>query len=142
MENAKKEIGEILKEMRAIDPDGIMIVLIDNFKSHNNNYIKNLAKELDIDLFFLPTYSPQLQPIEKVWLEIKYKIFKFKIDFPAFKNMKKTERTKLLMDLVEIFYYESVKSKNKWNMLLNDFILPNIKKLHPRTNSDIVLENK
>ena len=46
------------------------------------------------------------------------------------------------MDLVEIFYYESVKSKNKWNMLLNDLILHNIKKLHPRTNSDIVLENK
>ena len=97
MENAKKEtIGEILKEMRAIDPDGIMIVLIDNFKSHNNNYIKDLAKELDIDLFFLPTYSPQLQPIEKVWLEIKYKIFKFKIDFPAFKNMKKNRKNEVI----------------------------------------------
>ena len=58
-ENAKEEtIGKILKEMRKIDSDSIMIVLIDNFKSHNNHYIKNLAKELDIDLFFLPLYSP------------------------------------------------------------------------------------
>ena len=142
-ENAKKEtIGEILKEMRKIDPDGIMIVLIDNFKSHKNSYIKNLAKELDIDLFFLPPYSPQLQPIEKVWLDIKHQIFKFKIDFPEFKKMKKDERRALLMELVELYYYESVKSKNKWNMVFNDFILPNIKKLHPRTNSDIVLEKK
>ena len=142
-ENAKKEtIGEILKEIRKIDPDSIMIVLIDNFKSHKNPYIKNLAKELDIDLFFLPPYSPQLQPIEKVWLEIKHNIFKYKIDFPDFKKMKKDQRKVILMELVELYYYEAVKSKNKWNMLLKDFILPNIKKLHPRTNSDIVLEKK
>ena len=54
--------------------------------------------------------------------------------------MKKEDRLELLKSLVEDFYYLFAESKNKWNYLLNDFILPVIKQLHPRTNSHIVLE--
>ena len=141
-ENAKKEtIAEILKEMRIVDPEGIHIVFIDNFSSHKSDLVKDTAKELDIDLMFLPAYSPQLQPVEKVWLDIKNSIFQYKIAYiPDLKEMNKNDRLDLLMELVEEFYYVSVESKNKWNYLLNDYILPVIKQLHPRTNSHVELE--
>ena len=141
-ENARKEtIAKIMREMRSVDPDGILIVFIDNFSSHRSNLVKETAKELDIDLMFLPPYSPQLQPVEKIWLDIKNAIFQYKITYtPNFKEMKKEDRLELLKSLVEDFYYLFAESKNKWNYLLNDFILPVIKQLHPRTNSHIVLE--
>ena len=32
--------------------------------------VKDLAQELNIELCYLPAYSPQLQPVEKVWNKV------------------------------------------------------------------------
>src|SRR3990167_2236835 len=42
-------------------------IILDNGPAHNNPKVKNLAKEIGIVLHFLPTYSPNLNPIERVW---------------------------------------------------------------------------
>jgi len=67
MENSIKEtIMGLLKDIRKQNPEEIIFLLIDNFSSHKADVVKNLANELNIELCYLPPYSPQLQPIEKV----------------------------------------------------------------------------
>ena len=142
MENSKKEtIMDLLKELRKRHPDEIIFILIDNFPSHKADVVKNLAKELDIELFYLPPYSPQLQPIEKVWLKIKRDNMPYKVDYiQNFSQMDKDEKLAKLNELVENSFYETVKSKSMWNKVLNNYIKPTIKRLHPHYNSDVILE--
>jgi len=48
-----------------------IVGIIDNFSSHKSKLVMQKAKELDIYLVFLPTYSPDLNPIEFIWKSIK-----------------------------------------------------------------------
>lgn len=142
MENSTKEtIMDLLKDIRNQNPEEQIFLLIDNFSSHRANLVKDLAKEINIELCYLPPYSPQLQPIEKIWYKIKRDNMKYKIDYiKDFKEMDKEEKLDKLKEIVENTFYEAVKSKNMWNKVLNNYIKPTIKKLHPRYNSNVKLE--
>jgi transposase len=48
-----------------------IIVVLDNFPSHRANVVKKRAEELGIYLVYLPSYSPDLNPIECLWRSIK-----------------------------------------------------------------------
>lgn len=126
MENSKKEtIIECLESLRKKNPIGTILLLIDNFPSHKSTIVKEKAKELDILLCYLPPYSPQLQPIERIWKDIKKSISQYKINnIKEYKKLKKDKITKLLKELVEKNYYKLVKSKNKWNKVFTTYILP------------------
>ncbi len=50
-------------------PDSILVM--DNAMYHHAGIITDLAFMTDIDLLFLPPYSPELNPIERVWKLIK-----------------------------------------------------------------------
>jgi len=67
----KETIVELLKEIKNVNQDSIIFLLIDNFPSHTSTLVKETAKELGIKLCFLPAYSPQLQPIEKYGIKEK-----------------------------------------------------------------------
>ena len=55
MENSTKEtIMDLLKDIRKQNPNKIIFLLIDNFRSHKADVVKNLAKELNIELCYLP----------------------------------------------------------------------------------------
>lgn len=80
MENSKKEtILECFKSLRAKNPNGVILLIIDNFSSHTSNFIKEESIKLNIESCFLPSYSPQLQPIEKIWKDMKRLMSEFKI---------------------------------------------------------------
>ena len=71
-DNSKKEdIIEFLKLIRAINPYGRIMIILDNFQSHHANLTTSTAAKLNIDLIFLPPYSPHLNPIEFIWKTIK-----------------------------------------------------------------------
>lgn len=142
MENSTKEtIKNLFKDIRKQNPKEIIFLLIDNFSSHKADIVKNLAKELNIELCYLPPYSPQLQPIEKVWYKNKRDNMQYKIDkIKNFKKMDKDEKLNKLKEIVENSFYKTVKSKTMWNKVLNEYIKPPIKKLHPRYNSEVKLE--
>ena len=142
MENSTKEtIKNLFKDIRKQNPKEIIFLLIDNFSSHKANIVKNLAKELNIELCYFPPYSPQLQPIEKVWYKNKRDNMQYKIDkIKNFKKMDKDEKLNKLKEIVENSFYKTVKSKTMWNKVLNEYIKPPIKKLHPRYNSEVKLE--
>jgi transposase len=138
LENSKKEtIVKALKSLKKKNKKGIILLLIDNFSSHISNLVKDCAKELNMKLCFLPTYSPQLQPEEKVWHELKRKLSAFKVDhLKNYKNLKNKDLEKILKEFTEKSFYEIVPSKNKWNKVLNNYIKPIIKLFNPNDNSN------
>ena len=46
---------------------GPVTVVLDNARYQRNNVVQNLAIELSITLLFLPSYSPNLNLIERLW---------------------------------------------------------------------------
>ena len=90
---------------------------------------------------YLPTYSPQLQPEEKIWKSVKRLISLQKVtQMHNYNMMKKKEREEILYDLVKNIFYMAVLSKDKWNSVLNNFIKPIIKSIHPRINSNVEIQ--
>lgn len=60
-------------------PKGSTIIM-DNASHHPKTRLKNLAKRHGMRLLFLPTYSPDLNPIEKDWANMKKHIIDQEID--------------------------------------------------------------
>lgn len=52
------------------------VVIMDNAPFHNSRRIRELIEEAGCELLFLPTYSPDLNPIEHWWHKIKTAIRK------------------------------------------------------------------
>ena len=48
-----------------------IIAVLDNFPSHKSNEVREKAREYGIYPLFLPSYSPDLNPIEFIWKSIK-----------------------------------------------------------------------
>jgi transposase len=51
-------------------PDGI--VVLDNLNSHKGKAVRAMVKAIGARLFFLPSYSPDLNPIEQAFAKIKH----------------------------------------------------------------------
>jgi transposase len=47
------------------------IVIIDNLGSHKGKAVRRLIRSIGAKLFFLPPYSPDLNPIEQVFAKLK-----------------------------------------------------------------------
>jgi len=47
------------------------IVVMDNLGSHKNKTVRRLLRDVGAKLFFLPKYSPDLNPIEQVFSKLK-----------------------------------------------------------------------
>lgn len=51
-----------------------LYLVLDNAPYNRAKSVKNLAKKLKIKIFYLPPYSPNLNPIERLWKFMKKKI--------------------------------------------------------------------
>ncbi len=61
--------------MQRILPEAQTIILIwDNHSAHLTPLVEKTAKDLRIVLVNLPPYSPDLNPIERIWKQIKKNI--------------------------------------------------------------------
>jgi transposase len=47
------------------------VVVLDNLSAHKNKAIRDLMESVGAELWYLPPYSPDLNPIEKMWSKIK-----------------------------------------------------------------------
>jgi transposase len=52
-----------------------IFMILDNYSVHISYLVRLIAKILNIQLIFLPSYSPNLNPIEQVWRTIKLELY-------------------------------------------------------------------
>jgi transposase len=62
---------ELLRKIAALGLTGPITLVLDNARYQHNAAVKALAKQLGITLLFLPSYSPNLNLIERLWKFIK-----------------------------------------------------------------------
>ena len=62
---------ELLRKIAAEGLAGPITLVLDNARYQHNAAVKALAAELGITLLFLPSYSPNLNLIERLWKFIK-----------------------------------------------------------------------
>jgi transposase len=62
---------ELLGKIAVLGLTGPITLVLDNARYQHNAAVKTLAKELEITLLFLPSYSPNLNLIERLWKFVK-----------------------------------------------------------------------
>jgi transposase len=62
---------ELLRKIAAAGLAGPITLVLDNARYQRNAVVQGLAAELGITLLFLPSYSPNLNLIERLWKFIK-----------------------------------------------------------------------
>lgn len=67
-------VCKLLKELRKQNHGIKLMVVLDNASYNHAHIVKDLAKKLHIRLFYLPTYSPNLNIIERFWKFLKKKV--------------------------------------------------------------------
>ena len=120
------EFLEIVKEENKSD----LIIFLDNSKTHHSKMTAKKAEQLDSILVFLPSYSPDLNPIEFIWKSITKDISKVFI-----------ESITQLRELIKEKFLELSKSKSfakNWMIIFDEQIKKVINKqvdakltLHP-----------
>lgn len=68
----KKHLKKVIKSL----PDEKLIIVLDNVKYHHAKKLKPFLEQNRerLELMFLPPYSPDLNPIERVWWFMRKKI--------------------------------------------------------------------
>ena len=87
-------------------------VILDNYKVHHAIVFKKLCNILNMDLIYLPPYSPKYNTIEQVWRTIKAKVSR------KFINNEE--------DLIKEFkeeFYEVVKNPSYWKKWVKEILL-------------------
>jgi transposase len=57
-------------ELTAVIPTGSLVIL-DNASHHRKKYLYSIAERHGVNLLFLPKYSPDFNPIEHSWANLK-----------------------------------------------------------------------
>ena len=80
-----KDIFEAyVRDMRVPELRPGQIVVMDNISFHKTATVKELIEFKGASILFLPTYSPDLNPIEHYWFKIKNAIRKVASNFAVF----------------------------------------------------------
>ena len=67
----KENVTSFIREIREKNHENPVAIILDNFRSYHSKIVSEAAELLNIELIFLPPYSPDLNPIEFVWKSIK-----------------------------------------------------------------------
>jgi transposase len=62
---------ELLRKIAGLGLSGPITIVLDNARYQRNAVVQSLAETLGITLLFLPSYSPNLNLIERLWKFIK-----------------------------------------------------------------------
>jgi len=74
----KERFIEYLKKVLAPTLEKDSIVVMDNMRTHHAKDVVKAIKKLNIKVIYLPPYSPDFNPIEKMWSKIKAILRKWK----------------------------------------------------------------
>jgi len=81
-------ICELARLIHGMYPGEAITMVLDNARYQRNRLVIELAEELGIELLYLPTYSPNLNLIERVWKLVKTKCLRnqYYEDFKKFRG--------------------------------------------------------
>jgi transposase len=81
-------VCHLLVKLRLLFPDDPITLVLDNARYQRCRLVMDVAHTLDIELLFLPPYSPNLNLIERLWKFVKKECLyaKYYDSFDAFKN--------------------------------------------------------
>ena len=63
-----------------------MVVIMDNASFHKSEKVKKMIENAKCRLLFLPPYSPELNPIEKFWANLKKLVTKIAHKYKNFRD--------------------------------------------------------
>lgn len=66
-------IVELMRKIRALNPIGKVVLVLDNARYQACYVVKSAAHMMQIELLYLPPYSPNLNLIERIWKLIRKK---------------------------------------------------------------------
>ncbi len=66
-----KSVCELLLKLAALNQGMPITLVLDNARYQKCQIVFDLAKGLDIELLYLPAYSPQLNLIERLWKSVR-----------------------------------------------------------------------
>lgn len=69
-----ERVAAVLKQIRQANPGKRLLVVLDNAPYNHAPAVTEAAKALRIELLYLPTYSPNLNLIERFWKFLKRKV--------------------------------------------------------------------
>lgn len=49
-------------------------IVLDNYSIHSSRYVEKWLRGSNFELLFLPTYAPELNPMEDIWRVVKNKV--------------------------------------------------------------------
>ena len=64
-------VRELLRKLRCLHPSIPITVVLDNARYQRCHHVMSYANDLQIELLFLPSYSPNLNLIERLWKFVK-----------------------------------------------------------------------
>jgi transposase len=91
-----------------------IVLILDNASYNKSNKVKILAEKLKISLEYLPPYSPNLNPIERLWKYFKQKVLK-NIYYETFEKF----------ELETEYFFKNIRSHKKYlkSILTDNFEL-------------------
>ena len=81
-------VCQLLLKLRLLFPDDPLTVVLDNARYQHCRLVMDVAAALEIELLFLPPYSPNLNLIERLWKFVKKESLatQYYASFEAFKE--------------------------------------------------------
>ncbi len=107
-----ERMSEYLAQVSAAHPDEFIVMVVDGASSH---VAKDLAVPENIRLLRLPSYSPELNPQEHVWDEIREKEFPNRVfaDLPSVSRQLESGLPRLAAD------HERLRSLTAWPWIIS-----------------------
>ena len=112
--NSESTIEHLTKVRATYDENIPLAILIDNASWHKTAVVRAYCEQNNIILLFLPPYSPEYNPIERVWsflkAKIKQKFFRTaelfrNFVFDLFENINITDLDKLASHCINLISY-------------------------------------
>lgn len=91
------EVCDLLRKIAIVSADVPVTLVLDNARYQRCRLVQDLAAELQIELLYLPPYSPNLNLIERLWKFVKKKCLysKYYETFTTFKGAIETTLAQL-----------------------------------------------
>lgn len=86
------QVCQLLDNLAAAHPDTSVSVVLDNARYQHCALVEEHARQLNIELLFLPSYSPNLNLIERFWRHVKKECL-YSHYYPTFTEFKQAIST-------------------------------------------------